>query len=238
MSVDTDGLLQLYLEMRGEAEKQDLSDVWEVQLGIETERLHLNWYEKKRKTKVKLRGRVMVHPRHDDFSCTLDGWAEDVDCPIEVKHCNGFESLEAITLRYKAQCHMQMMCCNADRYVFSVIQGAAAPSWKLHQMDHAYGAELMTRAFRFMDCVKSGTPPVPLPPPPPPPEEWRDYRMEDEAWRTYAQVWLQSRGAADSCATAAARLKTMVPEDAKRAWGAGIIITRNRGGALSLRSDV
>ena len=209
-----------------------------MQLGIETERLHLDWYEKKRKTKVKLRGRVMVHPRHEDFSCTLDGWAEDEDCPIEVKHCSGFESLEAITLRYKAQCHMQMMCCNIDRYVFSVIQGAAAPSWKLHQMDHAFGAELLTRALRFMECVRSGTPPVPLPPPAPPPEDWRDYRMESSDWTMLAGVWLQSRGAAESCTLAAASLKKLVPEDARRAWGGGIVVTRSRNGALTLRPDL
>jgi hypothetical protein len=49
---------------------------------------------------------------------------------------------------------------------------------------------------------------------------------------------MQTRGAVDECREAAAAIKGMVPADARRAWGAGVIVTRDRGGRLSLRSDV
>lgn len=237
MSGDAAAIHQLWLEMTGQAEHPDLSLEWPVYLGVTTEQRHLDWLERKHGIAVARRGEFVVHSRHRCFGCTLDGWDEKRSCPIEVKHCSGWENLDVIIERYKAQCHFQMMCCNTMQYVFSVIQGAEKPAVEVFDMDTSYASELLQRALAFMICVESRTPPGPVLPVSSP-VAWRDYKMETEEWRRPAEVWLQSRGAVDSCKDAAAAIKSMVPADARRAWGAGVIVTRDRGGRLFLRSDV
>src|SRR5262245_34372262 len=68
---------QLYREMIGEAEPEDLSHVWPVQLGLVTEQLQLDWFERKNQTPVTKRGWVVVHPKCEWAAATLDGWAYD-----------------------------------------------------------------------------------------------------------------------------------------------------------------
>ena len=243
MNGDAMALHQLWLEMTGQAERPDISLEWPVWLGVTTESRHLDWLQVKEEIPVVRRGEFVVHPRHSFFACTLDAWHEDLMCPIEVKHTQGFQPFDVVVERYKAQCHFQMACCNAPKYLFSVILGAARPVLQMFDLDHEYAAELMGRALRFWDCVQSRTPPGPLPEVMPSPDTWHDYDMTQhqfacDEWRMSAEIWLQSRGAAESCAEAAKALKALVPDDARRAWGAGVVIKRNRGGSLSLRSDV
>ena len=77
MTGDAQKIMQLYLEMIGEAPEIDLSDVWPVQLGAATEQLNCDWFERKNRTPVTRRGEVVVHPQYDWAACTLDGVVEE-----------------------------------------------------------------------------------------------------------------------------------------------------------------
>jgi YqaJ-like viral recombinase domain len=77
MTGDAQKIMQLYLEMIGEAPEIDLSDVWPVQLGAATEQLNCDWFERKNRTPVTRRGEVVVHPQYDWAACTLDGFVEE-----------------------------------------------------------------------------------------------------------------------------------------------------------------
>jgi hypothetical protein len=240
MSGEDAEVYQLWLEMTGQAEKEDFEDVWAVQLGRRTEELQLWWYERKKGGYICRHQEVVVHPRHLDFSCTLDGWISDRNCPIEVKHCGGWESVDEIVARYKAQCHFQMMCTESSECVMSIILGAAEPKHPVLIRDNVYADELLARAIRFMACVRARTPPGPLPAVlAPPPSEYQDYDMgDDKEWQRYAGTWLQTYGAAEDFETAEKKIKNLVPRDARKAFGAGVICKRDRAGRLSLRSDV
>lgn len=239
---DEKALYQLWLEMTGQAEREDLSHIWGVRRGEATEQLNLDWYGFKQNVPVTRRGEVVVHPRHDCFAATLDGWDAERGCPVECKDCGGFESMETIVDRYRPQCYFQMMCCNSTQYAISVILGGAEPVVGHYKMVSDYASELMRLALWFMDCVRDRVPPGPVPAVPPPPDKWRDYDMTEQfaadEWRRLAEIWLQTHGAAESWREAAVGLKGMVPEDARRAYGAGVIVRRDRAGRLSLRSDV
>ena len=47
MKGDAEGIMQLYKEMIGEGEPENLDHIWPVRLGSATESLNLDWYEMK-----------------------------------------------------------------------------------------------------------------------------------------------------------------------------------------------
>jgi predicted phage-related endonuclease len=77
MTADAVKIMQLYKELIGEAEPEDLSQVWPVRLGEATEQLQLDWFEQRYRTPVTRRGEVVIHPSKDWAACTLDGWVKN-----------------------------------------------------------------------------------------------------------------------------------------------------------------
>jgi hypothetical protein len=238
MRGDADAVMRLWRQMTGQEQEESLEHVWAVRLGQVTEQLQLDWLEEKNRIPVTRRGEVVVHSMHDFFACTLDGYLEDPGLPVEVKHVGGREPIEVVIERYQPQVHWQMCCMNSTQCVLSIIQGANEPVVEYIPMDWDYAGELMRRGLQFMEFVRKGVPPVILPPVPAPPEKWVDYNMAgNDVWRRFAEQWLQTKGAADSCKEAEKTLKSLCPEDARKCFADGVRITRSRAGALSLRVD-
>lgn len=235
MRGNAEEIMRLYREMIGEEQEEDLSGVWAVQLGACTEKLSLDWYERKGNP-VSRRGEVFVRMRVDWAACTLDGWDDVLQCPVECKHVGGREPLEVVIDRYQPQLHWQMLCTGADKCALSVIRGADEPLVEYIELDHDYAAELMRRAEQFMDFVRRCIPPVILPPAPAPGDARKVYDFNgNNKWAADAQDWLLTRRDAQVCKDAEKALKAMVPEDAAKCHGHGVQITRDRAGRLSLR---
>lgn len=238
MRGDAEAVMRLYREMIGEEQEEDLSDVWAVQLGACTEQLQLDWYERKGNP-VSRRGEVVTWPintREPWAACTLDGWDDVLGCPIECKHVGGREPLEVVIERYQPQMHWQMICTGADKCALSVIRGADEPVVEYIEIDIDYRFELIRRAEQFMDFVRRCIPPVILPPAPSPIDATKVYDFNgNNKWAADASDWLDTKGAAGVCKDAEKSLKAMVPADAKKCFGHGVQITRDRAGRLSLR---
>lgn len=159
-------------------------------------------------------------------------------CVLEAKHVGGREPVEITIERYQPQMQWQMFVTGAQQVALSIIRGADEPIVEFVDRDDAYIAEMLKRAIQFMKHVREGTPPVILPPAPPPISKWIDYNMAgNDVWRRFAEQWLQTKGAADSCEEASKVLKSLVPADARKCWGDGVRISRDRAGRLSLRID-
>ena len=238
MRSEADNMMRLWREMTGQEQEEDLSRVWHVWFGGRTEEDQLDWFELENNMPVTRRGEVVVHPLHDCFAATLDGWIDFPARPIECKHTEHNTPVEVIIERYQPQLHWQMECCGVTHAVLSIIRGRDKPILEEIEMDHAYADELMRRGLRFMECVRKRVSPVILPPVPAPVSKWIDYNMiGNETWERYAKTWLQTKGAAESCDEASKVLKSMVPADARKCFGYGARITRDRAGRLSLRID-
>jgi hypothetical protein len=52
-----------------------------------------------------------------------------------------------------------------------------------------------------------------------------------------AEKWIGTRRSAEICKDAEKTMKALVPPDAKKCYGGGVRITRDRAGRLSLRID-
>ena len=230
-------IYNLWLEMTGQQfEFEDLSKVWPVQLGAHTESLNLDWYEMKSGAAVGRRGEVVVHPKYDWAAATLDGWIDDLNCPIECKHVGGREPLEVIIERYQPQMQWQMEVTGAWQCGLSVIMGASEPIVEFIDRHEPYAAEMVRRGEQFMRHVSNKTPPVVLDAVPAPIDATKVYDMNgSNQWAMSAHDWMTTKDAADLCKTSEKILKSLVPEDAKKCHGHLIQITRDRAGRLSLR---
>ena len=235
MEGDRAKILRLWQELIGDAVEEDLSRVWPVQLGEATEQLNLDWYAAKHNP-VGRRGEVVPHPTIAWACCTLDGWDETLDCPIEVKHVGGFEPTEVLIDRYQPQMHWQMEVTRSRQCALSIIRGAAEPVIEYVDYDAQYADEMIERGAQFMKFVAAKQPPVELPPIMAPADATKIIDMTgNNQWATSAAIWLANKRQYDECRDARDILKSLVPGEAKRCSGYGVKITRDRAGRLSLR---
>jgi len=239
MSGDRAKIMQLYEEFIGEAEPENLDDVWPVQLGAATEQCQLNWYERKNRISVVRRGEVVVHPKYEWAAATLDGWVADpLHCPIECKHVGGFEPSEIVIDRYQPQVQWQMLVTGAKLCLLSIIKGAAEPVVDDILRADDYIQEMLARAQTFMMCVALRTPPVEIEPVAPPIEAKLIVNMQgNNTWAINAADFIRYKNEATIFEDAKKTIKSLVPEDAARCFGHGIRVTRDRRGALHVRAD-
>lgn len=239
MNGDRDAVLNLWKEMVGDTSyvEPDFSDNWAMQLGSATEPFHLDWIDRKHDLRLSKRGVVELYndiPGHW-AACTLDAWSDNNCCPVEAKHCGGFEKMDVIINRYAAQCHWAMLVTGTSRCILSVIMGAREPIIEHIPFDKDYAAELWRRAEAFMACVNSLTPPFPMPAVEPPVAPTAEIDMSSSnSWVAAAADWREHKIDAKKFDDAAKRLKELVPKDAKRVFGGNIEAKRDRGGKIKI----
>lgn len=240
MNGDEQGVYDLWLELTGDPSftPKDFSDNWAVQLGNATEKLHLDWLEKTLGPIVG-RGTSFQHPEVGWAMCTLDGWLEKESCVVEAKHNNGFGELGAIIDRYMPQLHWSMYCTDTEEICLSLIRGAKEPEPYFLKCNKPYLLELVGAAYEFMKCVFELRPPVALPSrKAPKPEFTRVIDMAgNNAWADAAVRWRETLVARQTHETAAKQIKDLVPDNAKEAFGHGIVAKRNKLGHIAIRTE-
>lgn len=239
MTGDEAKILNLWRELVGDPafEPEDLSGVWAVQLGSHTEVLNLDWYERRTGRVLQRRGDVAVMATAPWAACTLDGWDDEIGAPVECKHVGGFEKTSTIIERYSPQAHWQMVVTGARQCIFSIIEGAREPVVEVVSFDEDYAAELWSRAVQFMECVWSLTPPVVLPPVAAPIKPEKTYDMTgNNQWASNAFQWAETRQAYKDNEAATKALKGLIPPDAVKCLGHGIIASRSKAGAITIKA--
>ncbi len=144
--------------------------------------------------------------------------------------------LSTIIDRYQPQMQWQMIVTQAHQCALSVIEGANEPTVDIIPRDIEYMDILWDRAQRFMECVWSLTPPVPEKEAQAPIVPTRTVDMTgNNHWSSLATDWLETKGAAATAKASEIEIKKLMPEDALRAEGHGVVITRDRAGRKALR---
>ena len=240
MKGDPDSLMDLYRELTDDPSytPPDFKKNWAVQHGIATEELNIQFFEYNTGDVVTRRQEFVIHPKHEWAAVTLDGFVESKPAPLECKAVGDHQDIRQVILpRYAPQAHWQMDCTGTKQCVFSIIIGGREPIWEIVDYDDDYGAELWRRAEHFMQCVWDRIPPVELPPIAAPIKAEKTYEMTgSNAWANEAVTWVTTRQAAKDNEAASKALKGMVPADAIKCFGHGIIIARNRAGSLTIKS--
>lgn len=243
MGGDNDAILRLWLEKRGASEGEDLSWVLPVQIGTATESLNISWFEHDTGLSVGCRGKMCVHPSVPYMRCELDGatTTDSGECAIvEAKHINAFGNPEDAVTKYYPQLTHNMLIAGVRLAFLSVFHGTQKYVRFTVELDPFYAEVLLDREYQFWECVKSGEPPVDMPPVsvPTPPEKMREVDLSDSnVFGDFATQWLENQSAAKKFDVAAKGLKELVEPDVKMAFGKGVVISRSKAGALSIKAS-
>jgi predicted phage-related endonuclease len=237
MANDEVSLQRLWREKRGEADPKDLSDNLLVQLGLATEHLNRQWYERTTGQVVKDVQSWVRHPVIRWMAATLDGMVEGTGAVFEAKFMLPWSfSEEAAAEKHMAQLQHNMWVTNAASAALSIITGGGKWVEIKIPADSLYQHLLLTAEKKFWRCVESGEPPrlFGVEPPRARIDAVRIVDMSSSnAWAELSNVFRRTREAYLEHENAKAELKGLMPEDAKEAIGHGIRAKRSRSGAVS-----
>ena len=230
-------LLRLWREKRGEIEPEDLSGNLIVQLGVVTEDLNRHWFERNTGQVLKDIQRRIRHPVIRWMAATLDGIVEGSGAVFEAKFMLPWSfSEEGAAEKYMAQLQHNMWVTNAKLAVLSVITGGGKWVEITISADPLYQHLLLTAEKKFWRCVENGEPPrlFGIEPPRPRIEAVRIIDMSSSnSWAEFAALYRNTREAYVAHEKAKTELKSLLPEDAKEAFGHGVRARRSRSGAVS-----
>jgi predicted phage-related endonuclease len=237
MGSDGLALQRLWREKRGEVEPEDLSGNLLVQLGLATEHLNRQWYERTTGQTVKDIQSWVRHPVLRWMAATLDGTVEGTGAVFEAKFMLPWSfSEEAAAEKHMAQLQHNMWVTNATAAVLSIITGGGKWVEIKISADSLYQHLLLTAEKKFWRCVERGEPPrlFGVEPPRARIEAVRIVDMSSSnAWAEFSSVFRRTRDAYLEHENARAELKALMPEDAKEAIGHGVRAKRSRSGAVS-----
>lgn len=237
MSGDEERILRLWREKRGEAEPEDLRDNLAVVMGLYTEPLNIAWFEKQTGLAVHEIGRVAEDLRGSPpMSATIDGYVAEAHLVFEAKHTNARFTPEELWDRYTPQLAHNTFLTNARGAVLSVFRGNSDWFMLEYERDLDYEAALIEAEAAFWRCVQSGESPVPLPPPPAPkPAGVREVSMHgSNEWASLAADYIETLLPAQRHEQAKNALKSLMPPDASKCFGHGVIVARDKRGALRI----
>ena len=237
LSGNSERILRLWAEKRGETIPADLSGIVAVTLGTWTEPFNRQWYERLTGQRVSRVGEVAACSDRPWRRCTIDGFVESTGAVWEAKHTSAFANADEILQRYMPQLQHNMAVMKADRAVLSILFGNQKYEIVEVASDWLYQLDLLEAEEDFWDCVQSGREPVPVVPPLPPKAIGvREVCLEgNNAWADSAETWLVNRDAAQRHAAVCKAIKEMVEPDVARAFGHGIEAKRSKAGAISIK---
>jgi putative phage-type endonuclease len=154
MGQDEKTLIRLWQEKRGEIGPEDLSANLIVQLGLVTEDLNRQWYERNTGNAIRdVQSRVR-HPVIRWMAATLDGVVEQTGAVYEAKFMLPWSfSEEGAAEKYMAQLQHNMWVTNARMAALSIITGGGKWVEISIAADPLYQHLLLTAEKKFWRCV-------------------------------------------------------------------------------------
>lgn len=233
-----DKLQRLYCEEIGEIEREP--PTYAMQLGSHVESFTLDYRQQKTGHAITRRGEVVDHPTIPEFCCTLDGYRAHDDAVIENKFLSAFWHKEEFVPHYYPQALAQMRCVGAERGILLVAQGTGEPVEYEITPDADYEREMWVRVAAFRLCLRTFTPPVPVPRVVPP-EMWRTVDLSREPMPNWGHIMLptlklyeDTREAAEIHEQAGKDARALVPDDVSIVLAGEHRLSRNRRGVVSI----
>jgi predicted phage-related endonuclease len=237
MGQNVKALIRLWQEKRGEVGPEDLTGDLIVQLGLATEDLNRAWYERNTGHAITdVQSRVR-HPVIAFMGATLDGVVTQTGAVYEAKFMLPWSfSEESAAEKHMAQLQHNMWVTNARTAALSIITGGGKWVEISVAADPLYQHLLLTAEKKFWRCVQFGDIPrlFGVDPPRPRIEAVRSVDMaSSNTWAEFAALFCSTRSAFLDHERAKTELKTLMPDDAKEAFGHGVRAKRSKAGAVS-----
>lgn len=219
-------------------EPENLDDVWPVQFGSYIETFAIDWHQRKTDKQLTRRGEWVIHPDRPYFGCTLDCYRADDATVIDCKAPGMWRKIEDVIAQYTPQIIGQAGCIPGSKGALLIVLGGSEPSEYEVTWDAAYELEMWNRVEQFWHFVETLTPPVELEPVVAPVPAVKTYDMSSSnEWAALAGMWIENKIAAGSFNAAVKELKAITPADAVKAFGHGVVVSRSKSGALSIKGE-
>lgn len=243
--------LHLWEEKTGRRHPPPLGDIFRVQLGLVTQRFHLEWIAKRQKIDVLIypnddAGRI-IDPSTPWRYITLDGMDETNGVAIEVKHSHSANTIRECAEYYMAQLQHNMSITGHLWMWLSMIPGNAEPLTVRIDRDAEYIERLMEMEQTFWWHVTKDVKPDIIP----------SAKLEAAAdriaeitvggfkddldmdrhneWIHLAHRYGELKPKATEFNDVCAALKALIPPDRRRCYGHGVQVVRDKAGRLSIR---
>ena len=248
----------LYLEKVGEAEPEDLSDNFAVQLGVITEGLNLEWLNKEYPdllVQYNTTGPASLQCNFKFISATPDGycWIDGKKAVVDAKHTHPFSgdeygsAEERVIETYKWQMMTQMFCTDTRTSVISPIYGNHFGNYIVINWNEDMVSDMLAQASRFWKHVELKEPPAnpdAIPGPALTSNDMRVVRDGDfQSWNCYGEwieaipSFIQTEEASKQFNSIKKQLKLLVPEDVKELEGGRLVAKRDKRGRITLKYD-
>ena len=214
---------------------------WAMKAGSHMESLILDELELRIGHAITRRGEIADHPTERDACVKFDGVCIPTKTVYEAKFLGPWRTREDFIPAYAAQVHLQMMCAGTRNGVLVVAQGTSDPVEHEILFDDDYAAEMMRRVAVFLECMRTLTPPFPMPPIIPK-EKWRTVNLDETEtnWGAELKLHLDHYAATAEAASmhdmASSAAKTLIPDDVGKVLVGQWQITRDKRGFLSIRT--
>jgi hypothetical protein len=238
MNGEPAAIQRLYAQEIGEIEREP--PTYAMELGFYMEPFILDYTEGKTGQAITRRGEVVDHPSIAEFCCTLDGYRAHDEAVIETKFLAPFRNKEEFVVYYYPQVLAQMRCTGATRGVLLVGQGTSEPVEHEIIPDDVYEAAMWTRVAEFRQCLRTFTPPFPMPKKVPI-DQFRTVDLSQEPMPNWGHVMLptleiyeETREAAAEHDRAGKEARALVPDDVNVVLAGEHKLSRDRRGAIRI----
>lgn len=237
MSGDEEKILKLWRVKRKELEDDDLSDVLPVQMGSFTEPLNERWFTKNTGRIITNQQEQRLSEEYPFMGATLDGLTDDGKTVLEMKHVSAFAKDDEILDKYMPQLHHNMIVCGVEKAVLSVFFGNH--KWEKFEVnkDPIYATILVGAIEKFWNCVQNGKSPVAVTVSSPVEAVRRADMNGHNEWASLSSQLKDNTKQHKLYEEAAKGLKGLVEPDVVEAFGYGVIIKRDKRGALRLKGE-
>lgn len=237
--------VNLYREKKGLKQPDDLSANFQVALGKYTEIFHIDWVMKKLGYQWRAKNDLIVSKTIPYMAGHLDGWIEDLNTFIEVKHTNEWMSAAEKARYYMPQLQHYLFITEKDFCYFSVIRGNHDPEYVTIKADPDYQHDLIERIKLFWWHIENNTEPLG--------DEMSQGQIEyanklaekvpvnnlkkidmtsNNQWSVFAKQYLETISQVEIHDEAKQCLKDLVTSDIGEAYGHGVTIKRDKRGSL------
>lgn len=238
--------INLYREKVGDAEPEDLSGVFRVQLGLHTENFHAAWFTKTMGYTHQHEMHLRHHKEHPWMCANLDRWLPDLDTFLEMKHSANGVNVSDKARYYMAQLQHYMAVTGVTYCYFSVIRGNDEPQVVIVDRDETYIEELIKMEKAFWWHVENKMEPdiIPIH------QLGRAEKMVESIkvdamrvadmttnnhWSDLAAKIIANADAAKIYDDAKDELRKLVEDDVAEAYGHGITAKRDKRGRITIR---
>tara|TARA_R110000824_G_scaffold2808_1_gene12804 strand:- start:2792 stop:3613 length:822 start_codon:yes stop_codon:yes gene_type:complete len=231
----------------GEDSSEDLSDVFRVQLGIETEELNARFFSIRSGMSVdrSVEARGLHQAKDEDYMvCQPDGFVNaygGVRSLFEAKHSGHMGNMESQIDRYYPQLQHNMYVTETQSAYLSVIFGNQDPEYCEIMRDDEWISRYLPVARDFWRCVITKTPPLEGRPVPKGKviiagrmEITPDHPSHNE-FHSASVAYIESKEASKKHEESKEQLKSLTPEGIQVTLGSLVEVRRDRRGYARIR---